>query len=193
MGSCCNQTEESKLSNKRHIDLTHSQTPVIKVDEKTLRAIIKAQAMFRGLLVRRSIKRSYGFETRKGGMMTRRSNRQDPEMLQTSRRRVRAIRERLPAFNYEQDSGTKMPEVEDKDIEVFEDCLYRGQWNKTSKKRHGRGFQEWTDGSIYEGYWAEDKANGKGRLIHADGDMYEGDWKDDKAHGFGCYTHSDGS
>jgi hypothetical protein len=28
------------------------------------------------------------------------------------------------------------------------------------------------DGSIYEGYWKENKAHGYGRLIHADGDVY---------------------
>lgn len=39
----------------------------------------------------------------------------------------------------------------------------------------------WADGSRYEGYWKQDKANGRGRLIHADGDVYEGDWKDDKS------------
>ena len=47
--------------------------------------------------------------------------------------------------------------------------------------REGRGIQIWLDGSRYEGYWKNNKANGKGRLIHADGDVYEGDWKDDKA------------
>jgi hypothetical protein len=41
----------------------------------------------------------------------------------------------------------------------------------------------WANGSFYEGYWRNDKANGNGRLIHADGDVYEGEWRDDKAHG----------
>ena len=44
-----------------------------------------------------------------------------------------------------------------------------------------QGIQLWNDGSIYVGYWRNDKANGKGRLIHADGDVYEGDWVSDKA------------
>ncbi len=39
----------------------------------------------------------------------------------------------------------------------------------------------WPDGSIYEVYWKNDKANGKGRLIHADGDVYLGEWVEDKA------------
>ena len=45
----------------------------------------------------------------------------------------------------------------------------------------------WKDGSIYEGYWFNDKATGKGRLIHADGDVYSGEWKEDKADGYGIY------
>jgi len=51
----------------------------------------------------------------------------------------------------------------------------------------------WPDGSMYEGYWMDNKANGKGRLIHADGDVYNGFWKDDKAHGQGIYSHLDGA
>ena len=49
--------------------------------------------------------------------------------------------------------------------------------------------QIWPDGSLYEGYWKDAKANGKGRLIHADGDVYVGTWRDDKADGFGIYSH----
>ena len=60
---------------------------------------------------------------------------------------------------------------------------YEGEWLKDTDIRDGRGVQIWLDGSRYEGYWRENKANGRGRLIHADGDVYEGEWKDDKAHG----------
>jgi hypothetical protein len=42
--------------------------------------------------------------------------------------------------------------------------------------REGRGIQIWRDGSRYEGYWKNNRANGRGRLIHADGDVYEGEW-----------------
>ena len=59
--------------------------------------------------------------------------------------------------------------------------------------RQGQGIQIWPDGSMYEGWWRDNKANGKGRLIHADGDIYDGYWKDDKAHGFGIYSHLDGA
>lgn len=69
-------------------------------------------------------------------------------------------------------------------------CIYRIQGEQI---RQGKGVQVWSDGSKYEGWWRDNKANGKGRLIHADGDVYEGEWKDDKAHGQGTYSHLDGA
>lgn len=85
-------------------------------------------------------------------------------------------------------------ELEAREIHLLPDnAQYEGEWNKATGERQGKGYQVWSDGSIYEGYWKEDKANGKGRLIHADGDIYDGHWKDDKAHGFGSYTHTDGA
>ena len=70
---------------------------------------------------------------------------------------------------------------------------YWGETKKNTKIRHGRGIQIWIDGTKYEGYWLDDKANIKGKLIHSDGDIYEGEWKDDKVEGFGKYIHVDGS
>ena len=70
---------------------------------------------------------------------------------------------------------------------------YEGEWLIGTQIRQGRGIQVWPDGSMYEGYWMDNKANGKGRLIHADGDVYDGSWKDDKAHGYGIYSHLDGA
>lgn len=58
-------------------------------------------------------------------------------------------------------------------VELESHAIYEGYWN-TEQQRHGEGVQMWSDGSKYEGYWREDKANGLGRLIHADGDVYEG-------------------
>ena len=82
-------------------------------------------------------------------------------------------------------------------------AVYTGEWyfiisitiyrNPEENIREGRGKQIWPDGSLYEGFWRNDKANGKGRLIHSDGDVYEGDWVNDKAEGFGIYTHMDGA
>ena len=113
----------------------------------------------------------------------------DPEKLEEQRTRVQQLRNELPAFEYGQYSNEDDEpgiEKEKRDMLVLQDgAQYQGEWNKATDMRHGRGYQIWSDGSIYEGYWKADKANGRGRLIHADGDIYDGYWKNDKAHGFG--------
>ncbi|CAG9318571.1 unnamed protein product [Blepharisma stoltei] len=77
-------------------------------------------------------------------------------------------------------------------VEMENGAIYIGEWNN-NYQRHGFGVQLWNDGSRYDGFWLNDKANLKGRLIHGDGDVYEGEWKDDKAHGFGVYVYMDGA
>ena len=51
-------------------------------------------------------------------------------------------------------------------VEYENKAIYYGEWEKNGNKRHGRGIQLWTDGSRYEGYWKEDKANVKGKLTN---------------------------
>ena len=78
-------------------------------------------------------------------------------------------------------------------VEYENKAIFYGEWTRDGNFRHGRGIQIWSDGSRYEGYWQNDKANVKGKLVHSDGDIYEGEWKNDKAHGYGVYTHTDGA
>ena len=103
---------------------------------------------------------------------------------------VESIHSKLPALVYDFDIGKG--NVTKPKVVLANGAEYTGQWDKAGRKE-GRGVQVWVDGSMYEGYWKNDKANGKGRLIHADGDIYTGEWKDDKAHGFGIYNHTDGA
>ena len=47
----------------------------------------------------------------------------------------------------------------DKPMAVLENnARYEGGWN--GSVREGYGVQVWSDGSIYQGHWAQDKANG---------------------------------
>jgi hypothetical protein len=78
-------------------------------------------------------------------------------------------------------------------VEYDNKSIYFGEWNLSTDQKHGRGIQLWMDGSRYEGYWKNDRANIKGILYHADGDIYDGEWLNDKASGFGIYKHSDGA
>ena len=67
--------------------------------------------------------------------------------------------------------------------------IYLGEWAIETNVKEGKGVQVWPDGSLYEGYWMDNKANYFGRLLHKDGDIYQGEWLADKAHGFGYYFH----
>jgi hypothetical protein len=120
--------------------------------------------------------------------MSRRQIELDPKKLEEQRQKVQQLRQELGKFLYDETNYTEAGvKLEKKNIVQLEDnATYEGQWNINNKDvpmRHGQGYQVWSDGSIYEGYWKNDKANGRGRLIHADGDIYNGQWKDDKAHG----------
>ena len=59
--------------------------------------------------------------------------------------------------------------------------------------RSGNGKQTTTDGSVYDGEWANDKMNGKGTLSHQSGAVYEGDFVKNQFHGRGKYTWPNGS
>ena len=47
----------------------------------------------------------------------------------------------------------------------------------------------WADGSSYQGYWRDDKANGSGKFTHTNGATYNGTWIDDNADGYGVFIH----
>ena len=47
-------------------------------------------------------------------------------------------------------------------------------WLINMNIKQGRGIQSWSDGSTYEGYWINDKANIRGKITHSHGEVYEG-------------------
>ena len=53
---------------------------------------------------------------------------------------------------------------------------YTGQYKHG--KRHGRGEQVWEDGSVYDGYWKDDKITGKGMMFSTSDIRYRGDHVD---------------
>ncbi|XP_052260707.1 MORN repeat-containing protein 2-like isoform X3 [Dreissena polymorpha] len=54
--------------------------------------------------------------------------------------------------------------------------------------RSGRGVHSTTDGSVYDGEWADDKMNGVGKLTHHSGAFYAGEFVNNQFHGRGVYT-----
>ncbi len=58
--------------------------------------------------------------------------------------------------------------------------------------RHGRGLQEWRDGSAYSGDFDGGVRRGQGRMRYpAGGASYVGSWENDTRHGRGVYYGKD--
>nr|XP_034194396.1 MORN repeat-containing protein 3-like [Osmia lignaria] len=74
---------------------------------------------------------------------------------------------------------------------------YRGEWK--DDKKAGRGKELYSDGSMYEGDWLNNKRHGCGilsKILTKDNTIryyYIGQWVNDKKHGFGHRWFEDGS
>jgi hypothetical protein len=106
---------------------------------------------------------------------------------------VEKLKKKLPAYKPKASPADNLEREKREEVKVTEKIKYEGEWIKGTEERNGLGRQVLIDGSVYEGYWRNNKANGQGRLLHADGDAYYGDWVDDKAEGFGIYENLQGS
>ena len=113
---------------------------------------------------------------------------------------VQEVLEQIGEFRYEDKASQDAIErsgqpIQKRETKTLADSLekYTGEWSVSTGMRHGKGVLVILDGSIYEGYWLNDKKNGFGRFIHVDGDFYIGQFKDDMMHGTGTYTHADGA
>src|SRR6056300_1660644 len=195
MGSCCGTQEgpTHELNNTKTYDNSSKFNNALSEDQKQNQAAVAIQAHFKGLVARRAIKAQYGFEATNARAPGAPTYTQSDAQAQEARKLVMQIRSELPPFEYNPapaDDGVE--KVLKDNIKLESGAEYEGEWDLEGRK-HGKGVQIWVDGSLYEGYWKNDKANGRGRLIHADGDVYNGEWKDDKAHGFGIYNHTDGA
>ena len=73
-----------------------------------------------------------------------------------------------------------------------DNSIYKGTINNNSV-RDGFGKLYLNDGSIYIGFFKDDKAEGRGRLLNVRGFIYEGDFKNSQAHGYGKLISLDGT
>ena len=71
-------------------------------------------------------------------------------------------------------------------IRTMAGSIYAGEWDSKGR-RHGRGTEEFPDGSTYVGYFSKDKQSWKGRLVKTDGTFYQGHFAEGLPHGFGFY------
>jgi len=70
--------------------------------------------------------------------------------------------------------------------------IYKGTVN-SKFQREGFGKLFLSDGSIYEGFFKENKMDGRGRLLNIEGFIYDGEFKNNLASGYGKYVGLDGT
>ncbi len=70
--------------------------------------------------------------------------------------------------------------------------IYKGTVN-SKFQREGFGKLFLSDGSIYEGFFKENKMEGRGRLLNIEGFIYDGEFKNNLACGYGKYVGLDGT
>lgn len=70
--------------------------------------------------------------------------------------------------------------------------IYKGMINSLGQ-REGFGKYFMSDGSIYKGFFHNNKMEGRGRLININGYIYEGEFKNDLSNGYGKSVSIDGT
>ena len=184
MGNCCSN---KSANDETEFNATAGQ---MKMTMNQVATLIKCQAIVRGYLARKRVQKLRN-EKYQGGMG---SFQYDPAQNDYDNEKVKEIRDNLGDYDYSGGQVENRTDLESRDIVELENhARYEGQWIIGTDIRQGAGKQVWPDGSLYEGWFADSKANGQGRLIHSDGDVYIGQWKDDKSHGEGVYIHQDGA
>ena len=141
--------------------------------------LTKLQSRIRGLIIRKKVKSS--LKNRPNNFLT-------PISYYISDEELKGLFNRYPSIN-----DNVKREVKKHLQYADNNSVYYGEVSVDTQERSGRGILIWSDGTKYEGYWVNNKANIKGKITHSDGDIYEGEWKNDKANGKGTYYHTDGS
>lgn len=91
----------------------------------------------------------------------------------------------------EEEAEGKKEDEEGGDAEV--PYIYEGLWIK-GKRHDGKGREQFPDGSVYTGHFADGTRSGRGVLSSADGTpLYTGQWVYGKKHGRGVERIEDGS
>lgn len=203
--------EQIKKISLENVNRKPEETDMDLPDAKIAVAdLIKLQSALRGFLDRKQVRTAYvcisapvcsnSQSDNKDQLMPKQETSSDFQELTPSSipdyssEAIKSIRTRLGDFIFSCQDSTQsaLPVQKRGPIMVDNGSIYTGEWN-TLNQKHGKGSQVWKDGSLYEGFWVNGKANGRGRLIHSNGDVYEGEWTDDKAEGKGIYIHSDGA
>ena len=154
-------------SNPKRVNNEHKNRPSFSTN---LDKIIKFQAIYRGYLVRRNLRKRH--------------------IADISSDKVNQ------SFRYEDNSTFEGQMISNKrngyGKQTWADgSEYIGYWE--NDMANGKGKFKYSNGDSYDGDWVDNKATGVGTYIKADGSKYVGEWREDKQHGVGTEVWPDGT
>ena len=169
-------------SKKNNIE---SKELYLENSEPSKKGIILIQSFFRGYLIRKEL---YNYKQTKEVSID-----YSTEQFENNSMIVR-LNHLLPKFELTDKEEYEINNTSNKIIAILypNKSVYKGMINSKGQ-REGFGKYYLSDGSIYKGFFHNNKMEGRGRLVNINGFVYEGEFKNGHSNGYGKYIALDGT
>ena len=172
---CC--SKKSEIENSNEIFLDSSNLP--------LKKIVLIQAFIRGFLIRKNIFTSNQLKEVSIDYST--------EQFENNSM-ITKLNHLLPKFELTDKEEYEINNTSNKIMAILypNKSVYKGMINSKGQ-REGFGKYYMADGSIYKGFFKNNKMEGRGRIVNINGFIYEGEFKNGHSNGYGKYYGLDGT
>lgn len=174
------------------------QDKAIITSKRTLYLVKKLQSVYRGFIIKKKFKyyRNYGLLNNLGKVSYRKPGIEVDESHKPEnpkQAKLDQLDNLIPSFhlNEKEQYMLENSNLIKSSIIYPDKSLYKGYYNQ-KWQRHGYGIFYLIDGSVYEGFFKNDKMDGRGRLLNIEGFVYEGEFTNNKANGYGKYVSLEG-
>ena len=178
-GSCfyCSN-KNNVVSRELYLDSKFSSTSILK-------KVLLIQSLFRGYLIRKDL---YNYKQIKEVSID-----YSTENFETNSMIIR-LNHLLPKFELTDKEEYEINNTPNKIIAILypNKSVYKGMINSKGQ-REGFGKYYLSDGSIYKGFFHNNKMEGRGRIVNINGFVYEGEFKNGHSNGYGKYIALDGT
>ena len=174
----CSRKKNNIVSGELNLDSQYSNN----ISNKKL---ILIQSIFRGYLIRRDL---YNFKQIKEVSID-----YSTENFETNSMILR-LNHLLPKFELTDKEEYEINNTSNKIIAILypNKSVYKGMINSKGQ-REGFGKYYLADGSIYKGFFHNNRMEGRGRIVNINGFVYEGEFKNGHSNGYGKYIALDGT
>ena len=151
----------------------------------SIKYILLIQSIFRGYLIRKDL---YNYKQIKEVSID-----YSTEHFESNSIIVR-LNHLLPKFELTDKEEYEINNTSNKIIAILypNKSIYKGMINSKGQ-REGFGKYYLSDGSIYKGFFHNNKMEGRGRIVNINGFVYEGEFKNGHSNGYGKYIALDGT